>query len=61
MPPKGKLEQPHSSVRPEGPGDDTAPVTPEPPSRRGAMQTARPAPKVKPAPPKPAPRRKPKR
>ena len=54
MPPKGKLEQPHSSVRPEGPGDDTAPVTPEPKSRTGAMKTAR---RVAPA-PKPAPRRR---
>lgn len=55
MPTKRPLEQPHSSVRPEGPGDDTAPVAPEPPSRTGAMKdvtlpaklkgTAKPAPK----------------
>jgi hypothetical protein len=56
MPPKGRLEQPHSSVRPEGPGDDTAPVKPEPKSRTGAMKTARRS-KATPA-PKPAPRPK---
>lgn len=54
MPTKRPLEQPHSSVRPEGPGDATAPVKPEPKSRTGAMKTAR---RVKPAPP-PKPRRR---
>lgn len=72
MPPKRPPirpdEQLHSSVRPEGPGDDTAPVAPEPPSRTGAMkdvklpaklkQPAKPAPKPPVKPPKRATRRR---
>ncbi|MEP6865183.1 MAG: hypothetical protein ABJE66_31485 [Deltaproteobacteria bacterium] len=49
-----KKEEPHTSVRPEGPGDDTAPVTPEPKSRTGAMTDV----KARRSPPRPAPRPK---